>query len=214
MIQALMDQVVPKEPNDMAQQFYKKIYSLSEGYVILYQAIRTMPSMARSRQRKELSSEFIERIMLAVTEVNGCAVCSYGHTKMALEQGMSSEEIEKLLTGVHDDIPADEVKAVFFAQHYADTRGHPSDTAWQQIVHAYGMTTALGILGATRAIMFGNAYGIPLSAFGSRLRGKPVAKTSLLYELAMMLSIIVFLPIAVVHALIASLFRVPIIQGT
>lgn len=198
----------------MAQEFYKKIYSLSEGYVILYQALRSMPSMARSQRRNELSHQFIERIMLAVTEVNGCAVCSYGHTKMALEQGMSSEEIQKLLTGATDGIPDDEVKAILFAQHYADTRGHPSAAAWQQIVDTYGLSRALGILGATRAIMFGNAYGIPLSAFGNRLRGKPIKKTSLPYELAMILSIIVFLPIAVVHALIAGLLRVPIIQGT
>jgi len=198
----------------MAQEFYKKIYSLSEGYVILYQSLRTMPSMARSRQRKELSHEFIERIMLVVTEVNGCEICSYGHTKMALEQGMSSEEIQKLLTGVTDGIPDDEVKAIFFAQHYADTKGNPSAAAWQEIVDTYGTMKALGILGATRAIMVGNAYGIPLSAFGNRLRGKPVKKFSLPYELAMMLSIIVLLPVAVAHALIAGLFKVSIIQST
>lgn len=198
----------------MAQQFYKKIYSLREGYVILFQAVRTMPYLARSRKRKELSSELIERIMLAVTEVDGCEVCSYGHTKMALEQGMSSEEIQKLLSGATDGIPIDEVKAVFFAQHYADTRGHPSAASWQQIVATCGTTKALGILGATRAIMFGNAYGIPLSAFRNRILGKPVKKSSLPYEIAMMLSIIVFLPVSAVHALFSSLLRVPIIQGT
>ncbi|MFC0273464.1 carboxymuconolactone decarboxylase family protein [Metabacillus herbersteinensis] len=32
--------------------------------------------------------------MLAVTEVNGCEFCSYSHTKIALEQGMSQEEIK------------------------------------------------------------------------------------------------------------------------
>ncbi|MGB9666910.1 MAG: carboxymuconolactone decarboxylase family protein [Candidatus Cryosericum sp.] len=197
----------------MAQQFYKKIYSLSEGYVILYQMLRTMPSLARSRRRDELSPEFMERIMLAVTEVNGCEVCSYGHAKMALEQGMSNEEILQLLSGVTNSIPEDEAKAVFFAQHYADTRGHPSAAAWQQIVATYGPTRALGILGAIRAIMFGNAYGIPLSAFGHRLRGKPVGKTSLLYELSMILSIIVFLPVAAVHATLSGIRRAPLLQG-
>jgi len=131
----------------MAQQFYKKMYSLPEGYIILYQALRTMKYMVKGKKRKEISPEFIERIMLAVTEVNGCEVCTYGHTKMALEQGMSNEEIQKLLAGVTDGIPDDEVKAVFFAQHYADTRGHPSAASWQQIVDTYGTTKALGIFG-------------------------------------------------------------------
>jgi hypothetical protein len=132
---------------------------------------------------------------------------------MALEQGMSNEEIQKLLAGVTDGIPDDEVKAVFFAQHYADTRGHPSAASWQQIVDTYGTTKALGILGAIRAIMFGNAYGIVLSAFRNRIKGKPVEKSNLLYEISMMISIVVFLPIAAVHALVSSLLGVPIIKG-
>jgi len=82
--------------------------------------------MAQARKNKVMSSEFIERIMLAVTEVNGCEVCSYAHTKIALEQGMSEEEIGKLLSGDTEDIPAEEAPAIFFAQHYADTRGNPS----------------------------------------------------------------------------------------
>ncbi|WP_256205872.1 carboxymuconolactone decarboxylase family protein [Carnobacterium iners] len=39
----------------------------------------------------------MERIMLAVTQVNGCSVCSYTHTKMALEVGMKSEKIKNIL---------------------------------------------------------------------------------------------------------------------
>ena len=45
------------------------------------------------KKERQLSEHFIERIMLAVTEVNGCAVWSYAHTKMALEAGMTNEEI-------------------------------------------------------------------------------------------------------------------------
>ncbi|WP_085558880.1 carboxymuconolactone decarboxylase family protein [Carnobacterium iners] len=49
-------------------------------------------------KKKELSSpHFMERIMLAVTQVNGCSVCSYTHTKMALEVGMKSEKIKNIL---------------------------------------------------------------------------------------------------------------------
>jgi AhpD family alkylhydroperoxidase len=37
--------------------------------------------------------------MLAVTEVNGCEMCSYAHTKMALEAGLSNDEIQQMLAG-------------------------------------------------------------------------------------------------------------------
>ena len=79
--------------------------------------------MKKAKKKKELSPEFIERIMLGVTEVNGCEVCSYAHTKMALEQGMAAEEIQQLLAGSTDNIPVEEMPAYLFAQHYADRRG-------------------------------------------------------------------------------------------
>lgn len=117
---------------------------------------------------------FIERIMLAVTEVNNCAICSYAHTKRALESGMSNEEIQKILSEVIVDIPADEVAAVIFAQHYADTRGNPTRESWQHIVETYGISRARGILGSVRTIMIGNTYGIPWSSFFNRFKVSPI----------------------------------------
>lgn len=106
----------------MGQEFYKKIYSLKEFYITLYKGLRTIKYMIKNKKSKQLNPDLTERIMLAVTEVNGCEVCSYSHTKMALEQGMSNEEIQMLLTGNTESIPGEEAIAIFFAQHYADTR--------------------------------------------------------------------------------------------
>ncbi len=181
----------------MAQEFYKKIYSVREFYTILYEGIRTMKYMIRAKKKKELSPEFIERIMLGVTEVNGC--------------GMAAEEIQQLLAGSADEIPTDEMPAYLFAQHYADRRGYPTEESWDRIVSLYGEDKAKGILGAVRAIMVGNAHGVAFSAFASRLKGKPVKKSSLLYEITMMMSIIVYLPLALLQALIDGLFKKPII---
>lgn len=190
----------------------KKLYSVSESYWIFYQGTRTVKHMSRARKNKELSHEFIERIMLAVTEVNGCPACSYAHTKMALETGMSDVEIHNMLAGVLDDVPADEVIAVMFAQHYADRRGNPSEESWERIVETYGISKAKGILGAIRGIMIGNAYGIPWGSFFNRFRGKPDKRSNLLYELSMMITCIIFTPIALIHALISDLSRIPTIS--
>lgn len=171
-----------------------------------------MKYMIKAKKKKELSSEFIERILLGVTEVNGCEVCSYAHTKMALEQGMAEEEIQQLLAGSVDEIPVEEMPAYLFAQHYADRRGYPTEESWDRIVSLYGEDKAKGILGAIRAIMVGNAHGIAFSAFLSRLKGKPVKKSSLLYEITMMLSILVYLPLTLVHAVMDGLFKKPIIS--
>lgn len=199
------------KPRKAEREFGKKLYSVAESYWIFYNGIRTMKYMYKAKRNKELSKKFIERIMLAVTEVNNCALCSHAHTKKALESGMSCEEIQKLLSGIIDDIPADQVTAVLFAQHYADTRGNPTMESWAHIVEIYGISKARGILGSIRTIMIGNTYGIPWSSFFNRLRGKPDERSSLRYEISMILGSFL-IPISLIHAIISDLFRKPIIS--
>ena len=193
-------------------EFGRKLYSVKESYWIFYNGIRTLKYMFRAKRKGELDDKFMERIMLAVTEVNQCAICSYAHTKRALESGMSNEEIQRILSGIKDDIPDDELVAVMFAQHYADTRGHPTEKSWQRIVKIYGKKQAISILGAVRTIMIGNTYGIPWSSFINRFKGGPDSRSSLSYELEMMITMIVFAPVALVHALISGLSGKPVIQ--
>ena len=167
--------------------------------------------MIKCEKNNEISSIFIERVMLAVTEVNKCAICSYAHSKKALDAGMSNEEIQSMLSGIIDTIPSDEIAAVMFAQHYADSRGNPTREAWQRIVDVYGISRARGILGAIRTIMIGNTYGIPWSSFFNRFRGKPDPRSSLFYELSMILGGIL-IPVCFIHALISDLLGKPIIS--
>lgn len=194
----------------MEMTFGKKLYSVPESYWILYKGLRTMKYMLKAKKNKELSLVFIERIMLAITEVNGCPVCAYAHTKIALEAGISNEEIQGMLAGIFDDIPTDEVAAVMFAQHYADSRGKLSKESWERIVELYGISKAKGILGAIRVIMIGNTYGIPWSSFFNRFKGKPDKRSTIVYELSMIITCIIFIPIALIHALISELFRMPV----
>jgi AhpD family alkylhydroperoxidase len=195
----------------MEMELGKKLYSVQESYWILYNGMRTIKYMLKAKKNMKLSPKLIERIMLAVTEVNDCSICSYAHTKMAIESGMSNEEILNMLSGFIDDVPADEVAAVIFAQHYADTRGNPTLESWRRIVEIYGIFKAKGILGSIRTIMMGNAYGIPWSSFFNRLRGNPDQRSSLLYEISMILGTIL-IPISFIHALISDLFKRPIIS--
>ncbi|MFA9423974.1 MAG: carboxymuconolactone decarboxylase family protein [Sedimentibacter sp.] len=182
----------------------RKLHSLKEVYTITMLAFRTMPKLKEAKKKNEIDQQFMERIMLAVTEVNGCAVCSYAHTKMALEAGLSDTEIKNMLAGISDDTPAQEIQAIMFAQHYADSRGVPSKKSWERVVETYGLPKAEGILGAIRVIMMGNVYGIPWSSFFNRLKGKPDKRSSLSYELRLMACSILFVPIAFIHALISK----------
>lgn len=183
------------------KQEYKKRYSLAEYYkafLLLYPAIG---NIKRNRKTSIVSQQFIERIMLRVTEVNGCAVCSYAHTSMALKQGFSQEEIESFLGGGEDYIVPEEAKALLFAQHYADSRGLVDPKAYDVLIETYGEEKGAIILSAIKVMMVGNMIGIPMSAFGSRLKGKPYKGSSIFYEILMMLSTILVLPLSAIHSI-------------
>lgn len=188
----------------------RKLYSLGEFYKIYYLTFISVYDFIYAKRNDLLDEPFIERIMLAVTEVNGCLFCSYAHTKMALEAGMSNEEIQNMLAGVSDDVPEEEMSAVVFSQHYAETRGNPSKKSWERLVEVYGLPKAKGILGAIRIMMFGNSAGVAWGSFVSRFRKKEEVdqRSSLLYEIAMMLATFIYLPLAFIHALLAKQFRV------
>ena len=110
----------------MQQTKARKLATPAQAYLALYRALRTVGAFRKAKQSGSLSLQLQERLMLAVTEVNGCALCSYGHSRMALEAGLSGQEIEELLGGQTDGAPKEELPAILFAQHYADTRGKPN----------------------------------------------------------------------------------------
>jgi AhpD family alkylhydroperoxidase len=175
----------------------------------MYRAFVMIPSaltkLIGNKKKKLVDKDFIERLQLAVTEVNGCAACSYAHTYMALKQGMSNEEIDSFLSGDGKFINQEEAKAIVFAQHYADSRGFPKIDAYKSIIDEYGDIKAKIILSAIQLMFAANIYGIPYSAFQSRLKGKPYKDSSLLYELGMQIAGVISLPIALVHGVIKSI---------
>lgn len=190
----------------------KKLFSVFELYRIMTLAFRSIPLLKKAKAAGKMDKAFLERIMLAVTEVNGCAMCSYYHTKVALEEGFRAEEIRAMLGGNFADVPEEQLGGVLFAQHYADQRGKPSRESWDRIVREYGETGAYGILAVTRMIMMGNAIGIPSGSFLLRFRGKADPRSNVFYELMMMLAMVVFIPLAGFTAVILNLLNVPIIK--
>ncbi len=190
----------------------KKLFSVIELYQIMTLAFRSIPLLKKAKAAGKMNKAFLERIMLAVTEVNGCAMCSYYHTKVALEEGFRAEEIRAMLGGDFADVPEEQLRGVLFAQHYADQRGKPARESWNRVVEAYGETGAYGVLAVTRMIMMGNAVGIPSGSFLLRFRGKADPRSNVFYELLMMLTMVVFIPLAGLTALTLNLVHAPILR--
>jgi hypothetical protein len=56
-------------------------------------------------------------------------------------------------------------------------------------------------------IMMGNTYGIAFSSFFNRFRGRADPRSSLLYELSLIFSAVVMVPVSVVHAIVSGLVK-------
>lgn len=188
---------------------FKRKFNFWQLYLSFVFIPKAISKLIENNKRNVLDKKFVERLQLAVTEVNGCPACSYQHTKMALRQGMSNEEISSFLSGGDDFINPDEAKAIVFAQHFADSKGFPKKYAYDAIVKEYGEEQACIILSAVQIMIAGNMYGIPYSAFQSRLKGQAYKDSSLLYELLMLFGGIVILPIAFVHGVLRGLVGLP-----
>jgi AhpD family alkylhydroperoxidase len=114
----------------------------------------------REITRKGLKSPaFRERLMLAVTAVNGCRYCSYFHTKQALKSGITAEEIRDLLAGDVANCPQDEAVAVAYAQHWAESDTHPDPEAVRRLQQTYGLERAEAIHAILRMIRTANLLG-------------------------------------------------------
>ena len=180
-------------------EFKRRIYSVNAFYHLLDDAIVHFGDIRRAHSSKHVSKAFSERIMLAVTEVNGCRYCSYYHTGVALKAGMSEDEIQDMLGGDLSNAPADESVALLFAQHYAETEGHPEKEACQRLLETYGPETTTDILAAIRVIMVGNVYGIMVEALKNRLTMKPNPESSLGREIGIVFGLFAFIPVILVR---------------
>ncbi len=190
-----------------------RLFTIGEGYNHLVLLLRTVRYVSKARRQKLLNKQFMERIMLGVTQVNGCLLCSYVHTKMALEMGIEEKQIKELLDGELDNIPHDQLKAVLFGQHYAETKGKPSKRAWDEIVHVYGEDIAKGILGTIRIMMVGNIWGVVIGLLKARILYRKVdERSSLGYELLFIFAILPFIPIASIHAFLSAILDTPLLK--
>jgi AhpD family alkylhydroperoxidase len=164
---------------------YKRKFNLYEMYCAFVLIPGTEAMMIRNKRKKLVDKDFVETLQLTVTEINGCAACSYAHTYTTFKQGMSNEGINSFLSGDGKFINKEEAKTIVFAQFFADARGFPKKDAYISIIDEYGEEKAKIILAAAQLMHAGNIYVIPYSAFMSRLKRKPYKDSSLIYEVGM-----------------------------
>ncbi len=172
----------------------KRLYKPRDFRGLLADLMSSAGDTRRRPKDQRISHRFSERIMMAVTEVNGCRYCSYFHTQVSLKAGMRKDEIRRIMDGDFEGAPQEELAALYFAQHYAESGGKPDPNAVQCMVDTYGEAEVRENLAYIRAIMIGNAWGNMFDALRHRLSGDPVADQSIWDELGVILGPLVMMP--------------------
>merc|ERR1711879_58430 len=151
------------------------------------------------KQRKLISKDFETNLMLAVTQVNGCQVCNYFHTKHAIDSSMSDEDLQTLLDGEFQHFDQHQATALIFAQYYASEKEKYSEETYLKLQDHYGEKEAEGILGILMLISMGNAFGINWGNFKSRFTktGK-IPGSKFFNEIFIILSPLLLLPVFVI----------------
>jgi AhpD family alkylhydroperoxidase len=185
----------------MEHQFQARTFNIKTFYRYLEDAIKDFGRLRTAVKSNRVSAGFRERIMLAVTRVNGCRYCSYFHASLALKSGMAEEDIQQLLNGGLGHIAPEESVALLFAELYADLGARPDPEAWQRLVDTYGPETAWDILAYIRAIMVGNVYGISFDALQRRFSGQADPNNTIWQELGIAFGVVVFVPLVAIKRL-------------
>lgn len=187
----------------MANQFMKRLYDAKTFRRFVTEVISSLGDLRKAKKNPEIGEAFAHRVLLVVTGVNGCRICSHYHSRRALEDGMSEAEIASLLSNGGEDIPADEAAALAFAEHYAESAGHPSEEATVRFFEIYGEEIGWQLLALMRMIMVGNLHGNMIDALKHRIAGKAVEGSSFGQEI----SIVVLGPLFAL-GLLASKFLI------
>lgn len=137
----------------------------------LYCALTKLGPVLSLSLKSGIAADFRERIMMVVTGVNRCRHCAYGHEFLAALAGVSKSEISRLLAQDLTSSPADQIPALLFAMHWAETDGRPGSAAKSALRARYGVEVARQIEAATLMIHIGNRIGNTFDYLLSRISG-------------------------------------------
>ena len=143
--------------------------SFGQFWQELFFMLKNIKQIKSAMQDGNISPAFRERLMLAVTSVNNCRYCSYYHTKLALQEGISAEDAAKLLEGSVENCPPQEAAALLYAQHWAENDGNPDSETVRRMIEFYGEKNLHDIDVILHMIRMGNYSGNAVDKIRARL---------------------------------------------
>jgi AhpD family alkylhydroperoxidase len=178
-----------------------RLFTVKEHVKNIFTAGISFVELKKMKKKKIINKKLKERVMLAVSEVNGCAMCSWVHTRIALDAGMDNKEIKTILAGEMEGIPEEDVLAVLFAKNFAFNHDKIDPEMYQKLIDVYGENKAIAIVYVCNVITMTCAMGINLKLLRDRILFKRRKDSNLLVELTIPLLTMILFPFAVIKAL-------------
>ena len=162
----------PAKPTGKPPGTGKRTLTRENWWKTVAPALASAPVLLRALLKPKISRGLREKIMLEVTAVNECGYCEWGHTHLALAQGVPLEEINQIFGYQNESLKARntaEASAILFAQHYAERREGFDHESMETLRTYYSEAQVSEILAYLRAITLGNLAGNTLDALLDRL---------------------------------------------
>jgi AhpD family alkylhydroperoxidase len=144
----------------MKKKFQKRTYqSLKQVFQDMGYMTKHRTQIRAAMSNGLVDEAFRERLMMAVTSVNGCRYCSYFHAKEALKAGVTPEEIAAMTECEFGTCPVAEQPALLYAQHWAENNAEPELKTRNRVLDIYGEEKLSTIELVLRMIRMGNLMG-------------------------------------------------------
>jgi AhpD family alkylhydroperoxidase len=133
------------------------------------------PVMLRALVRPKISAALREKLFLAVSAINDCRLCKWGHTHWAIAKGVPLEEVNQILGLQTESLAANnpsEASAILFAQHYAEQLDKFDPESIENLRQYYNDPEVAEILAYVHFITLANLTGNTVDAFLTRAQSR------------------------------------------
>lgn len=139
--------------------------------------VASAPVLLEATLHPGISAAVREKLFLAVSAINDCRYCKWGHSHWAMAKGVPLEEVNQILGQQTESLAAGnpgEAAAILFAQHYAEQLDQFDPDSIENLRQYYSDAEVAEILAYVRLITLANLTGNTVDAFltGARGQGK------------------------------------------
>ena len=163
--------------NPMSPGKAKRTLTTDNFFRTVADVVASGPVLFEAAFHPKISGPLREKLFLAVSSINDCRYCKWGHTHWAMAQGVPLEEVNQILGHQAESLEAKnpgEAAAILFAQHYAEQLDQFAPESIENLREYYSDAEVAEILAYVRFITLTNLTGNTVDAFltGTHGQGK------------------------------------------